>query len=155
MENRSWLLWKLLLIHGLFRKHILFLWRKNTNTLAYHWHMLPIWELLPNSPQYFKLHIYVRYSWNKTRHNHSKQIPWEIRYIHQEWNRFTQMEAIYVKDENSGLNLFFFSFLFLFPFWFSFHFFYFSKLRVRVRVMRLCYHIAGHIRWHIHKSQDI
>ena len=37
--------------------------------------------------------IYARYPWNKTRHSCPKQIPQEIRCIHQEWDRSTQMEA--------------------------------------------------------------
>ena len=57
--------------------------------------MSPIWEPLLNSPQCLKLHIYTRYPWNKTRHSCSKQIPWENRCIHQEWDRSTQMEATY------------------------------------------------------------
>ena len=54
---------------------------------------LLIWKPLPNSPQCLKLYIYTRYPWNKTKHSCSKQIPWKMRYIHQEWDRSTQMEA--------------------------------------------------------------
>ena len=55
--------------------------------------MPPIWESLPNLLQCLKLYIYTRYSWDKTRYSCPKQIPWEIRCIHQEWDRSTQMEA--------------------------------------------------------------
>jgi len=40
-------------------------------------------------------HIYARYPCNKIRYSYPKQIPQEIRCIHQEWDRSTQMEATY------------------------------------------------------------
>ena len=93
MQNRSWLLQRLLLICSSFKKHILSLWRRNTNIETYYRHMPPIWEPLPNSPQCLKLYIYARYPWNKTRHSYPKQIPQENRCIHQEWDRSIQIKA--------------------------------------------------------------
>ena len=48
----------------------------------------------------------------------------------------------------------YFIFLFLFYFWFIFLYSIF-RTGVKVRVMRSHCHIAGHIRWHGHKSHDV